>query len=131
MNKVSRLKIIAVANDLKKGKPYKQALLDNGYSKNTSNMGADNKVIQEALAKISKEMEKEDVTIESVLGELEITRQLAILKEDYATAGRMSELKGRYRAMFTDKREIKQEVITKQDAEILNRYIPRFVDNQP
>jgi hypothetical protein len=130
-NVVKKYKLKAVKSDLLKGKTYKQSLLDNGYTENTANMGAENKVIQEALIKINQEIKESDVTVELVLRRLNEDRELARKKKDTATMTRCDELYGKFLAMFTERTEIKGDMtLSPTQEEKIEEYINnRVKDN--
>ena len=122
MNKVSRLKVIGVARELKKGKSKQKALLANDYSESYARQGERAVVVQEALCKIMTELKASDITPEMVINRLNYDRDLAEKKGDIATMTRVDELLGKYLAMFTDKQEIQTKDMTKDAFELIRRY---------
>ncbi len=69
-NKVAKHKVEGVRRDLLKGKSYKQAMLNNGYSENRSNEGIRSKAIQEALAQNSTDLKARGLDAEAVIAEI-------------------------------------------------------------
>ena len=63
--------------------------------------------------------------MEQVVKELDEVRAMALDVGDLSTAGRMTELKGKYLAIFTDKRIIDAKIITSEDQTIIDAYMPK------
>ena len=125
-NTVSKIKVRKVKNGLLQGKTAKQAMLDAGYKETTAghNISPYNKLLQTVHAEIEREFKLSDVTVEQVIKEIDTIRLLAEKQGDLSTAGRMSELKGRWLAMFTDRKVIDAKVITNEDQAIIDTYMP-------
>lgn len=121
---IDRLKYIKVKDNKLKGLSNKQALLQAGYSEATAGHHASEmSVLKRVKEEIEREFRMEQVTPQKVLEEIETVRQLALETNDLSTAGRMAELKGKYLAMFTDKSQVKAEVISTEEQGIVNKYI--------
>ena len=95
-----------------------KSLLEAGYSEKTAfHKQNDLKLVKVVEAELRAEFKASDVTVESVLRELEEIKQLAMQKKDYATAKECSIWKGKYLAMFTEKRIIEQHYIEPTERE--------------
>jgi len=60
---------------------------------------------------------------------IETVKELALKCNDLSTAGRMEELKGKYLAMFTDKKIVDAHIITQEDQSIIDKYISNRVSS--
>lgn len=89
----------------------KQSLKDAGYSLSTANQGSRNSlgIVKQCEEEIVKELTEADITVKLIINRLNYDRELAISKQDYATATRVDELLGKYLAMFTDKSEVENK----------------------
>ena len=103
---------------LKGNKSIKQSLIEAGYSLNSAVHSSGLGVVKCIEAEIKEEFKISDVTVENVLKNLEHIKQLAIQKQDYATAKECEIWKGKHLAMFTDKQEIR--TITSERQSLLN-----------
>ncbi len=124
---LDKLKIKKVKNGIINGKSAAQAMKDAGYAKTTAEHKVSpwNKLLKVVQEQVEKEFKLEGVTPTQVLKEIDTVRALAQKCGDLSTAGRMSELKGRYLAMFTDKVKMDQTIITKEDQAIIDNYMPK------
>ena len=133
MNKINPIRKSKVKSKLKSGMNAKQAMIEAGYSVNTAIKSTANKVVKVSQAEIAAELKASDVTVEFVLKRLNEDRELALEKGDLSTATRVDELIGRYIAMFTDKKEVKdvtQEQLWSEFQKDRSRIsIPDMVDN--
>lgn len=120
---IDNIKRYKVKQSLLNGNTAKQALIEAGYSLNTATHSTSESVIKVSQAEIIQELKQSEVTVEVVLQRLNEDRNLAQAKGDIATMTRVDELLGRYLAMFTDKQQIKGEIITEQEQGILQKYI--------
>ena len=123
---IDPVKIGLVKKAKLKGLTDKAALLEAGYAETTAghNISPYNKLLKTVREQIEREFKLSNVTVEQVLKEIDTVRELAIKCDDLSTAGRMSELKGRYLAMFTDKMKVDNTIITKADQGIIDQYMP-------
>ena len=108
MNKVRKTKVKRIANSLKQGKTYTQAMIDEGYSKVTTVRGKGNKVIQEALKQINAELRACDVTADLVIQRLNEDRRLAKKKGDIASMIQADKLLGQFIAIFSQNYNIRE-----------------------
>lgn len=131
MNKVNKNKINNVSISLLKNKTIKQSLLDNGYSISTANNGADNKVVQEALAKIEREQAKKGYTAERLVEEgiwlyEHNKRQVDEAKTSKDRKDWISKTQASFdtlaRHILSTKQDVKTEDITEKGQSILDRY---------
>ena len=93
--------------ELMKGLSYKRAMLNAGFAPSTAHNPHQAKVVQQCKAEIEQDIKKR-ITVDSVLKGLEHIQKLATEAEDFSTATRCEELKGKWLAMFTDKTEISE-----------------------
>lgn len=113
-----------VKRELLNGKPGYKALMEAGYSEASAKHHLKRMPVYKCvLSEIEAEFKESSVTPEQVLCNLEALKRMAIDKQDYATATRCEELKGKYLAMFTDKSQVKAEVISTEEQGIVNKYI--------
>ncbi len=89
-------------------------------------------VVKCSQAEIIAELRAKDITVDLVIKRLNQDRDLAISKQDYATATKVDELLGKYLAMFTEKQQIDANILTKEEQSILSKYISgnRLADKQ-
>lgn len=88
-----------------------QAAIRSGYSERSARQLANRLLskdyIVEELDKLNKKiLEKVDVTVESVLRNIEETRKLALADCKYQSVLKALEMQGKHLAMFTDKLEV-------------------------
>ncbi len=76
-----------------------------GYSESTAKRTSGNASVKIIQAEIVADIQKK-ITVDSVLAQLNYIQTLAIQDEDFSTATRCEELKGKWLAMFTEKTEI-------------------------
>lgn len=98
-----------VKNNLLQGKSIRQSLKDSGYSAATAHCKANmttNRMVKVCMNEIEDKLRLNDITEESILNEINNIKNMAITKEDYATATRCEELKGKYLKMWTERTEI-------------------------
>jgi len=126
--KIDPLKKKRLKQGLITGKSAKQATLEAGYSPSTANNATSLSSVKLCQDEILQEWKLSDVTVEQVVKEIDEVRVLALNKGDLNTAGRMSELKGRYLMMFTDKIKVDNKIITDQDQSIIDTYMPKLSD---
>ena len=95
-----------------KGKGKGDALIEAGISK-VSARHNQNRLSMAKLGdeELLREFKAENVTVKSVLSNLDYIEGLAIKKKDYSTAKECEIWKGKYLAMFTEKRIIEQHYI--------------------
>ncbi len=124
---IDPIKKAKVKQGLITGKSTAEAMKDAGYADATAmhNVSPDNPLLKTVRDEIAKDFRLTDVTVKQVVKELEQIRQLAIIKGDLGTAGRMAELKGRYLAIFTDKVKLDAILITSADQQIIDEYMPK------
>ncbi len=87
-----------------------KAMKNSGYADSTAHRSSVNKSVKICMAEIEEEFKLENVTVDSVLKDLELAKRLCISKKskDLSSFVRACELVGKYLAMFTDKQEISQ-----------------------
>lgn len=101
---------------LKKNKGnIKQSMLDAGYKLSTADRSIMNKSAQICQAEIVAELKHSDITPDLIIKHFEEDRTLALAKKDYATATRVDELMGKSIAMLTDRQDVTQTIVVKQD----------------
>ena len=124
---IDKLRKAKVKQARLQGKSNAQALREAGYSDSTAkhNVDSGNKLLKAVLAEIEAEWKLSDVTVDSVLKELEAIQEAAFKKGDNATAGRMAELKGKYLAMFTDKQQLDAKVMSQQEDKAIKEYMQK------
>ena len=114
-----------VKQSILNGNPGYKALMDAGYKETTAKHHLKttpvyNSVMQEILT----EFKLNELTVETVLCNLEVIKQFAIEKQDYSTAKDCEIWKGKYLSMFTDKQQIDMKAsITDEERDILSKYI--------
>jgi len=111
-----------VKSSLLKGKSARQALKDAGYSNASVSHSTHCAVVKHSTAEILAEFRMCDVTPERVLADLEHLQKLALEKGDIPTATKITELRGKYLAMWTDKKVIDHTILTKEEQGILSKY---------
>lgn len=109
-----------VKQNIKKGLSYKQSLLQAGYTQCTAKQASRQATLKYSLEEIAKEFDKSKITAEYVLAGLEKELSTALKPADRLKA---LELLGKYLAMFTDKQQVKAEILNKEEQDTLNRYI--------
>ena len=111
-----------------KGKSKRASLLEGGYSEATASHHANSMTVLNCVdAEIIKDIQNK-VTIDSVLSNLSIIEELAKTKNDYATATRCEELKGKWLAMFTDKNKIVADISQSYKQELNEYFSNRLKD---
>jgi hypothetical protein len=120
---VNQVKKNIVKQSIMAGKSFKQSLLDAGYALNTAKRSTAYKSVKVSLEEIARSFKATDITPDMVLQDIEHIRLLALESNDLGTAGRMAELKGRYLALFTDKKQVETKDISEHDKSILDKYI--------
>lgn len=102
MAKINPIKKAKVKKALMEGKSARQALREANYSNAAISHSTLNAVVKRSMEEILAEYSAKNVTVDSVLKELEELRILAKDKGDYSTAVRVAELKGKWLAMFKE-----------------------------
>jgi len=120
--KINQIRKAKVKQALLNGVDAKNAVLQNGYAMATAHNATQLAVVKQCKEEILRELRASDITPEFVIKRLNQDRDLAIEKQDYATATKVDELLGKYIALFTEKREIKTEIINQEEQTILNKY---------
>lgn len=114
---INPIKKARVKQALLQGKSARQALKEGNYTQSTIHRSTMNKSVKVCLAEIKSELKANEVTVDMVIMEIDQIRQLALNSEDYSTAGRMAELKGKYLAMWKDRAEIDHKILYTRDEE--------------
>ncbi len=96
-----------------RGKSVKQSLLDAGYAKSSAQSCNSNMaVVKLCDDEIARSFKLIELTPEKVLSEIEALQARAIKEGDNATVTKLLDMKGRYLAMFTDKKQIETKDLT-------------------
>ena len=113
----------------KKLKTKTQSLRDAGYAENTclhKNSVNNNKLVRVGEIKIIRQLKLRDLTIDTVLSEIDTIMEIANRRGDTATVLRGAELKGKMIAAFKENRSIQFEDISEKDRDIYSAYVARL-----
>ncbi len=101
---------------LKKGNSQAQALRDAGFANSTAHSRVGDCVSLKIVKnEIAQELKHSDITPDLIIKHFEEDRTLALAKKDYATATRVDELMGKSIAMLTDRQDVTQTIVVKQE----------------
>lgn len=112
-SKINPIRKRIVKRELKKGRDAKGAMLKANYAPMTAHNATKTVVVKTCQAEILAEFDKSKITPEYVLKEIERLKVMAMEKGDLSNFSRGVEMLGRYLALFTDKKEIKD--VTKDE----------------
>ena len=115
---INPIKKAKVKEALLKGKSKKQAVIDAGYSLNTAINAWRLGVVKVCEEEIEKDFKAHNVTVEQVLKEIELGKELCLKLRDMPTYKALIELKGKHLAMFTDKTEVSGHITHSKEEEI-------------
>ena len=120
--KCNPLKKQKVKDAILKGRNYKEALKDAGYSDSVAHKSSTNKVVEVCIEEIQQELKLSELTPQRILNDITFAIKLALKKNDLTNLRALIELKGKLIAAFTDKTHIQQDEATKHDKELFTRY---------
>lgn len=107
----------------------KNALLQADYAPATAHNATKTTVVKDCQREIIAELTMKDITPDMMVRNFQQDRNLAIAKEDIATATRVDENLSKAIGMLSDKQTINIAVINAGDREILTKYIS--INNLP
>ena len=117
---IDKIKYIQVKNSKLRGLSDRQALLEANYSEATaSHHASEMTVLKRVKEEIEREFKASSVTIEQVLKDCALGKELSLKKNDMASFGFFVKLEGSYLAMFTDRQESKITISPEKQADLL------------